>query len=76
VFNPTNPHMYHRFRVGDRREHIKGYTTYHHQLEAFLAAVRTGAPILTPPSDSIANMVVIDAIYRAAGLHPRPGGTD
>ena len=27
--------------------------------------------MLTPPSDSIANMQVIDAIYEAAGLEPR-----
>jgi len=27
--------------------------------------------VLTPPADSIANMEVIDAVYRAAGLEPR-----
>ena len=30
-----------------------------------------GEPTLTPPSDSIANMRVIDAIYVAAGMQPR-----
>ena len=38
--------------------------------------MRTGAPILTPPTDSIANMRVIDNIYLAAGLEPRKGSTD
>jgi hypothetical protein len=28
-------------------------------------------PTLTPPAESIANMRVIDAAYRAAGLEPR-----
>ncbi|MEP6626275.1 MAG: hypothetical protein ABJC79_17640, partial [Acidimicrobiia bacterium] len=45
--------------------------TYAYQLEAFAAAVTDGAPVLTPPADAIANMSVIDAIYRAAGLEPR-----
>ncbi|MCU1448270.1 MAG: hypothetical protein JWP02_440, partial [Acidimicrobiales bacterium] len=31
---------------------------------------------LTPPSDSVANMRVIDDIYRAAGMQPRRGATD
>ena len=54
-----------------RRERVKGEATYWYQLQAFVAAVRDGAPVLTPPSDSIANMRVIDAVYRAAGLEPR-----
>jgi predicted dehydrogenase len=40
-------------------------------LRAFLAAVRDGTPVITGPADAIANMTVIDAIYRAAGLEPR-----
>ena len=40
-------------------------------LRAFVAAVRDGVPTLTPPAESIANMRVIDAAYRAAGLQPR-----
>jgi hypothetical protein len=40
-------------------------------LDAFTGAVLRGEPILTPPSDSIANMAVIDEIYTAAGLSPR-----
>jgi predicted dehydrogenase len=45
--------------------------TYSYQLEAFAAAVLRGAPVLTPPADSIANMRVIDATYQAAGLPVR-----
>jgi hypothetical protein len=33
--------------------------------------VQEGAPYPTTPTDSIANMRVIDAVYEAAGLHPR-----
>jgi hypothetical protein len=38
--------------------------------------VQEGASTLTPPSDAVANMSVIDAIYRAAGLEPRVGASD
>ena len=79
VFNPTAPHMFNRLTVSgpgrrDRRWHerVAGGPTYNYQLEAFRAAVQEGAPILTPPAESVANMRVIDDIYRAAGLEPRP----
>jgi predicted dehydrogenase len=76
VFNPTTPHMYHRLTVvgpnGRRHEKVAGGPTYNYQLEAFRAAVQEGVPTLTPPADAVANMRVIDAIYRAAGLEPRP----
>ena len=36
-----------------------------------------GRPVLTPPADSIANMRVIDAVYRAAGPRaPQPTPVD
>ncbi|MGF6885339.1 putative dehydrogenase [Nocardia sp. GAS34] len=38
------------------------------QLDAFAAAVLRGEPVPTSPQDSIENMTVIDAIYRAAGM--------
>jgi predicted dehydrogenase len=80
VINPLSPHMYHRLTVkgvaGTRREHVNGSTTYSHQLRAFAAAVTEGTPVLTPPSDSVANMQLIDDVYRAAGLEPRRGATD
>jgi predicted dehydrogenase len=75
VLNPVAPHLFHRVsvrgRAGRRAERVSGEATYTHQLRAFVRAVRGGAPPLTPASDAIANMRVIDAIYRAAGLEPR-----
>jgi predicted dehydrogenase len=75
MFNPLGPHLWHRLAVKvdgrTRTEHFPRRHTYDYQLEAFCAAITEGEPILTPPSDSIANMRVIDAVYRAAGLRPR-----
>jgi predicted dehydrogenase len=80
VFNPTTPQMFNRLTVtgpgGRHHERVAGGPTYNYQLEAFRAAVQEGAPILTPPKESIANMAVIDAIYVAAGLQPRPAVGD
>lgn len=73
VLNPLAPHLFHQLRVGGRRERVVGKHTYDHQLDAFVAAVRDGAPTLTPPADSVANMRVIDDVYRAAGLETRQG---
>jgi predicted dehydrogenase len=75
VLNPVMPQLLHKLTViagGKRRvERLSRRPTYEFQLEAFCAAVLRGAPILTPPSDAIANMRVIDAIYRKAGMQPR-----
>ena len=75
VLNPLAPHFGHWLRVraasGRRSERVPGEATYTHQLRAFVAAVRTGAPVPTGPDDAVANMRVIDACYRAAGLRPR-----
>jgi predicted dehydrogenase len=76
VFNPIAPQAYSRMtvEVGGKKRHEKvpaHGTTYAYQLRAFVAAVRDGAPTLTPPAESVANMRVIDAAYRAAGLEPR-----
>ena len=79
VFNPVAPQYFHRFTVKaggkTRRERIRGGSTYSYQLGAFAAAVLRGEPTLTPPADSVANMRVIDDIYRAAGMEPRRGAT-
>jgi len=77
IFNPAGPQFHHRFTVRfndgtKRRETFPKVPTYHYQLEAFCDAVLEGAPVLTGPSDSVANMEVIDAVYRAAGLPTRP----
>jgi predicted dehydrogenase len=75
VINPTSPQLWHRMRVkigGETRtEKFSRRPTYEYQLDAFCAAVLRGAPTLTPPADSIANMRVLDAIYTAAGMRPR-----
>lgn len=75
ILNPTMPQLWSRCSVRDadgrRTERFPRVPTYQYQLEAFAAAVLDGAPTLTPPSDSIANMRVIDAVYEAAGMSPR-----
>lgn len=47
-------------------------TSYRCQLDAFVAAVRTGVAPLTGTAEAVAQMRAIDAMYRAAGLSPRP----
>ncbi len=54
-----------------RRESASRRATYDYQLEAFCDAVLRGGPVLTPPADAVANMTVIDAVYRAANMRPR-----
>lgn len=49
----------------------QGKSTYHHQLEAFAAAVLDGAPFVTSGEDSIATMRIIEDSYAAAGFPPR-----
>lgn len=77
VFNPTGPQFGYRMSVrssdGRERVRVEGARTptYAYQLEAFRDAVTRGAPVLTPPSDSVANMRAVDAVYRAAGLPVR-----
>ena len=53
-------------------EHLGTRTSYTYQLEAFTAAVRNGAPLLTDANDALATMQLIDTCYQAAGLEPRP----
>jgi predicted dehydrogenase len=74
LLNPLGPQMPHALVVrigGTKVERFTPRHTYDFQLEAFCAAILRGQPILTPPADAVANMTVIDAVYRAAGLHPR-----
>jgi len=72
VINPFAPQYWSRFTVDidgrRRREHFDSQATYVHQLRAFAAAVRGEPTNLTPPSDSIATMSLIDDIYTAAAL--------
>ncbi len=72
VLNPVAPQIYHhltlRNRDGKRRERVKGPPSYVGQLRAFVRWVRGGEPMPTDAAHGIANMHVIDEIYRAAGL--------
>lgn len=51
-----------------RASTVAGRQTYDHQLDAVLAALRTGEPAATEGADIVANMTVIDHIYAAAGF--------
>jgi predicted dehydrogenase len=72
VTNFVAPQVWSRFTatIDGRRRHERfdGAATYVHQLRAFAAAVRGEPANLTPPSDSVATMSLIDDIYTAAGL--------
>jgi predicted dehydrogenase len=72
VLNPMAPQLFHRLSVrsaaGNRVERFPRRASYAYQLDAFAAAVLRGEPVKTGPEDAIANMTVIDSIYRAAGL--------
>lgn len=72
VINPILPHLWHRLTVrtqnGTRHERVPGESTYTYQLRAFVDAVRGNTQPLTGPADAVANMRVIDAVYRQAGL--------
>lgn len=75
ILNPFGPQYMHRISVrtgsAKRSERLTREPTYNFQLRAFRAAVLEGQPTLTSPADAIANMEVIDAVYRAAGLSVR-----
>jgi predicted dehydrogenase len=78
VLNPLAPQFYHSLKIirpgRTTRERINGDATYTHQLRAFAEHVRGGKPMSSDARDAIANMRVIDAIYRAAGLPVRGSG--
>ena len=71
LFPHADDRLIFRTSSGERVENFGQRTTYSYQLEAFCSAVLRGAPTLSPPSDSIGNMRVIDGIYAAAGLRLR-----
>ena len=75
VTNPIAPHFFHRLRVrtqaGRSVEQVAGEATYTHQLRAFASAVQQGERVPTDGAHGVANMTVIDAIYRKAGLRLR-----
>ncbi len=71
LLNFVAPQYFHRLRVrtarGARSERVPGAASYEHQLRAFVAAVRTGAPVPTGPDDAIGNVRAIERIYTRAG---------
>lgn len=62
---------------GDREwtERCGDATSYTYQLQAFIGAVRDGAPYRTDADDAVVTMSLIDASYRSMGLRPRPAHT-
>ncbi|WP_176556141.1 Gfo/Idh/MocA family protein [Rubellimicrobium rubrum] len=73
VDNPCLPHKGHSIRESlagqpDAEFTLAGGTTYDFQLDAFVAAVRTGVPPLTGGRDAVGNMAALDAIYRHLGI--------
>jgi predicted dehydrogenase len=75
IANPFLPHngstITVRGRDGERLEAPTTEASYNFQLRAVVDTLLRGAPILTDTTDAIANMVVIDAAYLAAGMEPR-----
>jgi predicted dehydrogenase len=75
VFNPLAPDRYHRLllqnRSGRHVERVVRRPTYEFQLEAFADAILRGIKPVTGVHDAVANMDVVDAVYRAAGMEPR-----
>jgi predicted dehydrogenase len=74
IFNYVAPQVYHRLTVDlDGRtshERVPGETSYVCQLRGFAGAV-AGGTNLTPASDAVNTMRLIDSAYRKAGLKPR-----
>jgi predicted dehydrogenase len=75
VSRPLSPQFFARSVLrtdaGRRVEWADRRPSYAFQLEAFRDAVAGAETNLTPPSDSVATMTVIDSAYRAAGLPVR-----
>ena len=74
--NFPRPHIDDRIVVtgpdGERVEELGKRSSYTYQLEALAAHLRDGAPLVTDADDAVANMELIDEVYRSAGLAPRP----
>ena len=72
VRNPLIPQNGHSIEVmvgGKKRiETCDRRPTYSYQLDAFIEAIETGAPLFTGYEDAIKQMMVIDGCYESAGL--------
>lgn len=79
VTNPLSPHTGHQLQVrstaGDTSDVVDGQSTYFHQLEHVADLIAGDVRPITGGEDAIANMRLIDAIYRAAAMLPR-GASD
>jgi predicted dehydrogenase len=54
-----------------KKENIRGKRSYDYQMKALIQAITEKKPMITSIDDGIANMRVIDEIYRKAGLKIR-----
>ena len=76
VDNPVAPQLGHELRLeraGETlRESVDPTPSYCYQLQAFADAVKTGRRPPTDGQDALATATVLDALYEAAGLAPRP----
>jgi predicted dehydrogenase len=52
-------------------ENLGTKASYTYQLEAFASHVEHGTPLPFGTADAVANMAIVDAAYRAAGMQPR-----
>jgi len=72
VLNPVAPQAFHRLSLrangNSRVERLSKRPSYSYQLDAFTSAVLHGTPFPTTPEDAVANMTLVDDVYRAAGL--------
>lgn len=60
-----------RTPAGTTVERFGTRASYTYQLEAFADHVQHGTPLPFGTADAVANMALIDAAYRAAGMDPR-----
>jgi len=77
AFNPVLPQFFHRLKWRKSggawtKETFPKKATYAYQLEAFRDAVVHGKSFITTTGEAVKTMKVVDAVYRAAGLEPRP----
>ena len=76
VVNPLAPH--HGYKITLKSDNqfegeaqdikVVGRSTYHHQLDAVIELINGQGLQITGGQDCVNNMVVIDALYRAAGV--------
>ncbi|MBS1847667.1 MAG: Gfo/Idh/MocA family oxidoreductase [Actinobacteria bacterium] len=76
VLNPLAPQLFGATltRIGGRTRLVRAArrASYTFQMERFRDAIRDGRPFPSTVDDAVANMTVIDALYRAAGVTPLP----